>query len=255
MSCACPNDAGDAVDDLDVVAPLAQAVGPVRRRPRPRRRRRWRRRRPRCRSPTAAGWRSAHRGAPIAVPADWRWRSNRASSCRRICGCVSPPMVPMTARRPPSGRVTTAGARVWGGRRPGPYSAGWPGSSEKPMPRLCSPMPVAGSKSSEPNPDALDWISDTPMRSRSTAHRYIVSPAPRALAGAPARAGSTSARRRADLVAVEQPADVGALVQHRRAVVRGGARGLDEQVRPRAVRRATSGKASPSAIATPSKVR
>ena len=32
-------------------------------------------------------------------------------------------------------------------------------------------MPVFGSTSHEPKPDAFDWISDTPIRSPSTVHR------------------------------------------------------------------------------------
>ena len=174
------------------------------------------------------------------------------SSCSRICGCVSPPIVPMTARSEPSGRVTSAGASVCGGRRPGPYSAGWPGSSEKPMPRLCRPMPVAGSNSEcSRSPDAFDWINDTPMRSASTAHRYMVSPVAR---------GARSCRtvRRVDQrAAARRPRRrrAGRHVRVLRAAPKGGRAPRHAPPRragaPSRCPRASSGRSSPSAIAAP----
>ena len=60
----------------------------------------------------------------------------RARTCKRICGCESPPIVPSTAARRPSRSVTSAGVSVCGGCRPGAYSAGCPSSTEKPMPAV-----------------------------------------------------------------------------------------------------------------------
>ena len=71
------------------------------------------------------------------------------------------------------------GERVCGGRRPGATSAGWPGTSEKPTPRLCRKTPVVGSTRCEPKSSALDCVSDTPRPSASCAHRCVVSPSPR----------------------------------------------------------------------------
>ena len=80
-------------------------------------------------------------------------------------------MVPTVAVSAPCSVVTRSGQRVWGGRRPGPYSAGWPSSRLKPRPRLWRLMPEPGSTSQLPKPAALDWMSETAIRSSSTAHR------------------------------------------------------------------------------------
>ena len=104
---------------LDAVAPGGQPVLPRRRRvPLDRGRRvvvRPTRRSRRRRAPTAAS------GRPC--PGDWPAWSSRARSCSTTWGCVSPPIVPTTACSAPS-RVTSAGASVCGGRRPGASSAG-----------------------------------------------------------------------------------------------------------------------------------
>ena len=87
--------------------------------------------------------------------------AHRAEHRRRASRrCRSP--APATACAAAGGR----GRARPGGRR----------SSEKPRPRLCRLICVFGSTSHEPNPEAFDWISDTPMRSASTVHRYVVSP-------------------------------------------------------------------------------
>ena len=97
--------------------------------------------------------------------------SSRARSWRTTWGCESPPIVPSTARSSPPGPVTSAGERVCGGRRPGPYSAGWPGRRENPMPRLWSSTPVPGTATWLPKPDAFDWIRLTALPSPSAVHR------------------------------------------------------------------------------------
>jgi len=86
------------------------------------------------------------------------------------------PMVPSTESRAPSSAVTTTGESVCGGRRRGPYSAGWPCCSEKPMPRLCTKIPWSSSKSWDPKPAPLDMMRETPVRSRSTTHTHVVPP-------------------------------------------------------------------------------
>ena len=96
-----------------------------------------------------------------------------------ICGWASPPMAPTRCVSAPSAPVTSMGERVCGGRRPGATSAGWPGTSEKPTPRLCRKTPVAGSTRCDPKSSALDCVSETPRPSASCAHRCVVSPSPR----------------------------------------------------------------------------
>ncbi len=91
-------------------------------------------------------------------------------------------------------------------------------------------MCVLGSTTHEPNPDALDWMSDTPMPSRSVVHRYVVSPSVPLTASADARSVSTLDARAADRV--EQRAARRAFVQHVRTVVPGDLGGLDQQVGP-----------------------
>ena len=51
---------------------------------------------------------------------------------------------------------TIAGISVWNGRLPGANWLGCPGSSEKPVPRLCSMMPV--SPATTPDPKALKML-------------------------------------------------------------------------------------------------
>ena len=101
-----------------------------------------------------------------------------------IWGSASPPMAPTRWVSPPGAVVTSMGERVWGGRRPGPTSAGWPSMSEKPTPRLWRKTPVVGSTRWEPKSRALDCVSEIPRPSASMAHRCVVSPWPiRATAG------------------------------------------------------------------------
>ena len=78
-------------------------------------------RRPRCRShdPRHGGRGRTAATAPRRA-GDCPSPRKRASSCTTIWGWASPPIEPSTARIEPSGSVTSAGARVWGGRRPGP---------------------------------------------------------------------------------------------------------------------------------------
>ena len=144
-------------------------------------------------------------------------------------GWASPPVGRARRRAAPS-RVASAGTSVCGGRRPGVSSAGCPGAREKPSPRLCRLMPVVGSTSHEPKPEAFDWI-------RLTAQPAVVGRAQvRRVAGvgcrrsAAARSGSIVPARRDG--ASEQSGAVGAVVEHVRAIERGGLHGLDEQVGP-----------------------
>ena len=149
------------------------------------------------------------------------------------------------------GRSPVAGVRVWGGRRPGAYSAGWPSSTEKPSPRLCRLMPVDGSKRWLPKPEAFDWMSETPdpvavddaqarwCRRLSRRHDHARTRGRRSIASAPRREP-----RRCDSSASPSAA----VVQHRGAVTASLLRRLDEEVRPRADRRGRRAGASPSAI-------
>ena len=144
--------------------------------------------------------RSAQRGARRRRRRrDCRAANRRAATCSRICGWASPPIVPNTAASAPS-RVAIAGHSVCGGRRPGASSAGWPGCRQKPRPRLCRLIPVVGSTSHEPKPDALDWIRLTARPAASAVHRYVVSPAAAATGRRPARSTST-ARPRSSMAA------------------------------------------------------
>ena len=121
-------------------------------------------------SKPVAGPRSAQRPAPTASAGLASWRNRRAASWSRICGWASPPIVPKTAASS-SALVAMAGQSVCGGRRRGPYSAGWPAWRLNPRPRLCRLMPVVGSTSHEPNPAALDWIRLTAIPESSAVHR------------------------------------------------------------------------------------
>ncbi len=146
-----------------------------------------------CRIPTS------RRATPIvrdatASAGELPWTNSRAASCSRICGCASPPIVPNTAASSPS-RVAIAGHSVWGGRRPGRSSAGWPSCRLNPSPRSCRLMPVVGSTSHEPNPAALDWMRLTAVPPASAVHRYVVSPDAAATGLLPACSTSTSPAR------------------------------------------------------------
>ena len=136
------------------------------------------------------------------------------------------------------------GERVCGGRRPGATSAGWPGTSEKPTPRLCRKTPVVGSTRCEPKSSALDWVSETPRPSASMAQRCVVSPSPRRATSGPRACRGRARRRAAPWRApdpgrrggqprrVEERVAVGAVEEHRRAVVADGAPRLDEEMGP-----------------------
>ncbi len=62
---------------------------------------------------------STHRGLPMASAGDWPAWSSRASTCSRIWGWPSPPWVPSTAARRPSGSVTRSGRQRVGRPAPG----------------------------------------------------------------------------------------------------------------------------------------
>ena len=84
------------------------------------------------------------------------------------------------------------------GRRPPASSFGWPGTSEKPAPRLCSRIPVSGSSTHAPNAWYRLWVSETASPESSAATTATVSPVAGGAAaagggGAPARAAAASA--------------------------------------------------------------
>ena len=64
-------------------------------------------------------------------------------------------------RRPPAGRAARPGG---------------PARRLKPRPRLWRLIPVVGSTSHDPKPEALDWIRLTAIPAASAVHRYVVSP-------------------------------------------------------------------------------
>ena len=99
------------------------------------------------------------------------------------------------------------------------------------MPRLWRLMPVLGSTSPEPKPEAFDWISDTPMPlavDRAEVRRVAVAD--------PAPIDSTHARYRSGRVAwrsdCKQVVAVGGVAEHVGSVVPGGGGRLDQQVGP-----------------------
>ena len=159
-------------------------------------------------------------GAAPLGPATRRGRSSRASTWRRIWGWESPPMVPSTARSEPSGRVTSAGDSVCGGRRPGPSSAGWPGARRKPMPRSWRKIPVAGSTRWAPQPDGvrLDQRDAHALADRRRSTTVVPPRAAERAGGRPGRSGSMAARRRGQALGSSSAAAVGAVVEHRVAV-------------------------------------
>ena len=139
--------------------------------------------------PCSPGAAAEHPAAgPTARPGDSPWRSSRASTCSRIWGCESPPMVPSTARSEPSGRVTSAGASVWGGRRPGASSAGWPGAEAE------ADAPVVEEDAGR----RLDEVGAPPRRVRldeRDAHAVAVDGAARRSSRRPAAAAMLGGRR------------------------------------------------------------
>ena len=173
---------------------------------------------------------------PTASAGDAPWANRRAATCSRICGWASPPIVPNTAASTPS-RVAIAGHRVCGGRAPGRYSAGWPGTRLKPRPRLCRLMPVVGSTSHEPKPAALDWIRLTASPEASAVHRYVVSPAAAATGRRPARCEVDEVGPGLDRG--QQGRAVGSLVEHVGTVER------RRSMPPRRARAPTAGRPDP----------
>ena len=147
----------------------------------------------------------------------------------------------------PSGRVTRAGdKRVGRTPAPGPYSAGCPGSREKPTPRLWRKTPVSPATRWAPKSRALDWVSEIPRPSASTAHRWVVSPSESTavLLRGPSSCGfgrrcprrdRWTSRAALEPLEREQLGAVGTVEEHRRAIEAGGAPRLGDQVRPQRV--------------------
>ena len=172
-----------------VVAPLGQARRPRRRgrAPRPRRppgrrrptgrsrllaavrRERRRRRAARCQHPPPGPHRPAGRLAVHEQPGE---------QLQQDLGLgVAAHRAEHGAQRPVGAGDEGRGEACAGGRRPGANARRVPSASVKPMPRSCRKMPVAGSTMWAPHPEAFDWMSVTPMRSRSTAQTTVVPPA------------------------------------------------------------------------------
>ena len=63
------------------------------------------------------------------------------------------------------------GSSVWAVRLPGSMTLGCVGSSENEAPRFWKCTPVAGSRTPDPNPAALDWIRLTALPAASTTAR------------------------------------------------------------------------------------
>ena len=87
-----------------------------------------------------------------------------------VCVCPSPPGVPRASQGRSLLRTMT-GHSVWNGRLRGANTFGWSSSNLNSDPRFCSTMPVSGTTSPEPNVANRLWISETTLRSLSTAVR------------------------------------------------------------------------------------
>ncbi len=128
---ACPNPESHSGAPRGAVPPIGQVGRPTRRCVTFDRDARSTRRRPRVEAARFADQRpppgSDRPSGSLAV-----MEQTRRASCSMICGWASPPIVPMTAASEPSSRVAAIGSSVWGGRRPGANSAGWPGSQVEP---------------------------------------------------------------------------------------------------------------------------
>ena len=198
-----------------------------------------------CRSPCD------RRAAPSAARRQHRpgCRRGRTAAPRPAGGSAAGHRRPSSRTRRPARRrrVAIAGHRVCGGRRPGRSSAGWPSRRLNPRPRSWRLMPVVGSTSHDPKPDALDWIRLTAVPPASAVHRYVVSP------------GAGGNRPVAGVLDVDEP---GALVDRRQQC--GAVGPVVEHVRPverrrrllprrgRAPNAASSGSSgSPSALGQP----
>ena len=120
--------------------------------------------------------RSPDRATRIAgrSPLRRRWRpGSRTSGPRAAARSGAGRRPPSCRTRPPTRRCgspspgTTCGAGV----DPARARPGWPSIRLNPRPRLCRLMPVVGSTSHEPNPEALDWMRLTAKPSASAVQR------------------------------------------------------------------------------------
>src|ERR1700680_3541730 len=107
---------------------------------------------------------------------------------------MCPPRVATLARSEPAPSVSNVGVSVCGGRRPGPYSAGCPGCSEKLEPRSCRATPNPGTNRIEPQPTKFDCSIDTAMRCSSTTLMATVPPGTAEGGDAGARSPEVDAR-------------------------------------------------------------
>ena len=140
--------------------------------------------------------------------------------------------------------MTSMGERVCGGRRPGRHLGRMAGDEGEADAAVVQEDAGGGLDEVEPKSSALDCVSETPRPSASSAHRCVVSPSPmRATSGAgvppPGATSGGAIGARIDAAAAaarrsgcEQRVAVGAVEEHRRAVVAHGAPRLDEEMGP-----------------------
>ena len=176
--------------DVDTVAAGRQPLGP-RRRSDPRRRpsagRRW----STCRSPCDR--RSAQRGEATASAG---CRRGRTAAPRPAGGSAAEHRRPSCRTRQPARRRgwPSPAQRVRG-------TPAWVAASAgrvlrlNPRLRSCRLMPVVGSTSHDPKPDAFDWIRLTAVPPAPAVHRYVVSPGVAATGRSPACSRSTRPAR------------------------------------------------------------
>ena len=145
------------------------------------------------RRPPRTRKRAASSAACGSRPSSTTWRT----SWKWACACMLPPMTPKGPGRRPS-RSSSPGMIVWNGRRPGAIRLGWPSSSVKPAPRLCSAIPVSPTVHARAEARRRSTGSTTPRcaRRRPRTGRSCRRPATRACRPRPAARSAPAARRR-----------------------------------------------------------
>ena len=135
------------------------------------------------------GARTAQRPARRRDGVGRRRCRGRTGGPRAAAGSAAGRRRPSSRTPPPARRrgSPSPGTACAAAGAPGRYSAGGPAARLKPRPRLCRLMPVVGSTSQDPKPEALDWIRLTASPVASAVHRYVVSPAAAANGRRPAR--------------------------------------------------------------------
>ena len=97
------------------------------------------------------------------------------SSCKLLWTWMFAPGVPPTRYKEPSGWTAVNAFKVCAGRLPGAMMFGDCGSSENPVNRLFSRIPVSGIIQELPKPWNTDWIHETALPSESATKKYVVS--------------------------------------------------------------------------------